>query len=328
MRAPAWARGQQPDIVDDIETAGEQMRAEVARGRLHARGVGHLPLNRESARRELTEGQRALRSSRPRTRRWKALDRHDQEIDRLTRKQSEAQARLQQAEQALQHAPESDARTLADWLSAGEKGDRPAASVYERERERDAASLLVEAVDVELDRALKRREQHIERNRKTMFADVRKDMDVAGSRLLAQVAELPTLRQKLLDCREQIEWLAAYPEVPETFGFPSALALGLRAPVERTLRTTARVEYSGVLEALREDVAALAEAFSVAQKQGLGMPSERSPLKEAMWDADPANVKWKKAELQRARELLAWSSNPQELVQEAREFRPDPEDRG
>ncbi len=63
----------------------------------------------------------------------------------MTQRQVDAGARLQEAEAALARAPEDDARRLADWLAGGEKGERPPASLYERQRDRDAARLLVEA---------------------------------------------------------------------------------------------------------------------------------------------------------------------------------------
>lgn len=129
MRAPAWARNGQPDFV---ETANEKMRSDVARDRLHLRGVGHLPLDPSAAARELQEGERALRSSRPRNRRWRALEKFEREIDRLTQRQAEASARVQEAEATLASAPDDDARTLAKWLAGGEKGERPAATMYER----------------------------------------------------------------------------------------------------------------------------------------------------------------------------------------------------
>ncbi len=319
MRAPAWARNEQPDFV---ETASEKMRSDVARDRLHLRGVGHLPLDPSAAAWELQEGDRALRSSRPRNRRWRALEKFEQEIDRLAQRQAEASARVQQAEATLASAPDDDARTLAKWLAAGEKGERPAATVYERERERDAARLLLEAVTLELDEAIDRRVQHIEKNRQKMIADVRHDLDEARAALLAHVRELPALREALVSCRESLLWAASFPEPVESWGSPGATALGLREPVERTLQTTAIVQYAALIEVLEVDAAALAEAFNAEQAQRLGVDAARTPLREAMWDSDPDHVAWKKAELERARQIAEWSPSPDKLAEEARDFRP------
>lgn len=89
---------------------------------LHRRGVGS---SLDQDRTLLSEEQRAHRSSRPRNRRWKQLERLGQHVDVLTQRQAEAGARLQEAEQALTRAPSDDARTLADWIAGGEKGSRP-----------------------------------------------------------------------------------------------------------------------------------------------------------------------------------------------------------
>ena len=99
------------------------------------------------------------------------------------------------------------------------------------------------------------------------------------------------------------------------------MAVGLRKPVERTLGTSARVEYGALMDALEEDVAALANAFSAEQKQRLGLDTTRTPLTEAMWDGDADNIAWKKSELERARQLAGWSADPQKVAEEARDFR-------
>jgi hypothetical protein len=47
----------------------------------------------------------------------------------------------------------------------GEKGDRPQPTLPDRERERDACRLLVEAAESELDRALAERLVYVEKHR-------------------------------------------------------------------------------------------------------------------------------------------------------------------
>lgn len=52
---------------------------------------------------------------------------------------------------------------------------------------------------------------------------------------------------------------------------------------------------------------------------GIAEPS--TPLETAMWDSDPANVEWKKHELERARQLAEWG-NAHALAEDARDLRP------
>ncbi len=309
-------------MLEAAATANAAMRADVAQTKLRLRGVGDLPLDREAATWEITEEQRALRNSRPRTRRWRSLEKHDQAVDRAKESQAVAGARLQDAEAALARAPEDDAHTLADWLAGGEKGARPQASVYERERDRDAAKLLVEAAMLEVDRALERRLQHVLGKRERMLEDARRDVESTSERLRAQVRALPELRQALVAARETLLWIASYPNQAPSFGFTAATALGLLEPMRRTLQTTARIDYAALLQVLEEDVTALAEAFSSEQKERLGVKVARSPISEAMWDDDPDHVAWKKSELERARRLAEWHIDPGAIASEIRDQRP------
>jgi hypothetical protein len=301
----------------------EQVRQDAARDRLHLGAVGHLPLNPADAHRELTDEQRALRSTRPRNRRWRALDKHDAEIERLQLKLHEAMARAGDAEQALQRAPEDDARALTEWMAAGERGARPASTVYERERERDAARLLVAALERELDHALERRVAHVDKHRGAMVKDARADINKARDELLAAARQLPALRETLLAARETCEWIASFPDRPASYGFASALALGLLEPVERTLQTKARLEYSAVLAALEEDATALASRFARPVAERLGTARDATPVSEAMWASDERHKAWAAQELERARRLAEYGDVNQ-LAREADDFRPDP----
>lgn len=308
----------------DDSVLADAVQRDAARSRLYSRGTEHveIPFDAQVEAERLAEEQRALRASRPSTRRFKALDKFEAELERLRQRQAEAAARLQEAEAALARAPEDDAKTLADWLANGERGERPEPSLYERERDRNAARLLLEAASVEIDRALERRFQHITKNQTKMVADARKDVEEARARLLAHVRAVPALRQSLIEARGTLLWAAAYPDAQESFGFTSATALGLREPVERTLGTERRVEHAALLAALEEDATALADAFSPEQARQLGLEQARTPLKVAMWDDDPDHVAWKRQELERLREIAQWSPTPHEVAVEAQELRP------
>ena len=212
---------------DIAQAAGEKLRQEVAADRLHTRSTGSLPLDIDRARTELTEEQRAGRISRPTSRRWRGLTKLDDKIDQLTLRLDEAQRELQRADERVKSAPEVDARTLADWYASGERGKRPEATLYERQRERDAANLTIEARQRTLDAAIEERFQYIEKHREKMLADARNDVEAKHEQTLAHVRAIPALRQELVEARETLLWVAAYPQQTETFGFPHALALGL-----------------------------------------------------------------------------------------------------
>jgi hypothetical protein len=157
-----------------------------------------------------------------------------------------------------------------------------------------------------------------------MIDDVRRDVDEARTRLLDHARKMPALRDELVAARETLAWVLAFPEQQENFGFPNAVAMGLQEPVRRTLGTTSRLDYSAIMAALEEDANALAAAYSPEQKKQLGIAGARTPLAEAMWDTEPDMIAWKKAELERAREIARWSPNPNRVAAEAADLRPDP----
>ena len=247
-------------------------------------------------------------------------------VDRLTQRQADAGRQLQEAEQRLTEAPNVDAQTLAAWLADGEKGERPAATLYERQRERDAAQLFVEAVDVEFDQALERRLRYVEKNREKMSADARKDVERASTQLREVVNQLPAVREQLFEARENALWVASYPDLPETYGFPTSVALGLQEPVRQTLHTTARIEYDALIQLLFSDAEILASRFSADQRRKMGedVDAELTPVDEAMWSSDERAVAWGKAELERARRLAEYHPDTLAIAEEARDLRPEP----
>jgi hypothetical protein len=309
-RRPAWARTEEPSAIqatlDAAAEAHDKNAQELAKERSQLRGIAHFPLDPAAAAQELSDERRVMLGSRPRGRRWKALARHDDAVDQVTQKHADAIARLQEAEQALQHAPQDDARSVADWLAAGENGERPAATLYERERDRDAARLLVDAVAIELDKALERRRQHIEAHREKMLGDLRKMIDAARDQLRAKVQELLPFRDELLEARAALVWLAHYPEHPASYGFPTAVAIGLAEPVKRTLGTKQRIEYAHLVALLEEDAEALAGAFHEDTRRQLGVVVRRSPEQEAMWwDSDDPDLQAYRAEQRERLQKLA-----------------------
>ena len=114
------------------------------------------------------------------------------------------------------------------------------------------------------------------------------------------------------------------PDQPAAYGFVNAAALGLREPVERTLGTSARVEYGALTQALAEDADALHSRFSDDTLRRLGAAPPRSPLREAMWSTDPDFKAFAKQELERARRLAEYSPNLDELASEVSDYRPNP----
>ena len=267
------------DTQDVAQAAADKLRQEVAPTGC-TRGA---PARFRSTSTEPASSSR--RSSAPVARRGRraavggTLAKLDDKIDELTLRLEEARQELHRAEERVQTAPDIDARTLADWIAAGERGKRPDATLYERQRERDAASLTIEARQRTLDEALEERLGYVEKHREAMLRDARADVEAARDRLRRHVEQLPALRQDLLDARDLLSWTAIYPDEPEAFGFSTALALGLQEPVKRTLETKARIEFGRVIAALEADADALADRHGDKVQRALGTapPAHPSP---------------------------------------------------
>jgi hypothetical protein len=285
-REPGWARDDDsPSLVQVVERAAqEKLTEEIAAEKLHTRVTGALPIDRERARAELTEEQRALRSSRPKTRRWKTLAKIDDEIDDLGRRQAEAIQSVAAADEAVSRAPEHDANTLAEWLAGGERGPRPEATLPERERELAASKLLVDAITVELDNMLVRRLEYVEKNRKRMAEDAGKDRERAGERLQAAISELAEVRMAATDAASLQLWVAHYPRPEANSG---DLHMGLmkggrlsKAVPDITSLTSA----ASVLEWLRDDARWLAGAVE-DQRRKQDEPDD--PHFAPVWEDSP-----------------------------------------
>lgn len=294
-RAPSWVRGEQPDLGED---AAAKLRDEVARDQLHLRVVGSLPLDRATAQRELTDEQRAMRGSRPTTRRWKAVTRLDDAIAKLEARHAEAVARL--------------------------RGKRPEPTLYERERERNAAKLLVEAAALEIDRALERRLQHIETNRPSMFKEAQKALGEAEARIVEHLRAAPARREAALAARADLLWAAFYPDQPESFGFPTAAALGLQEPVRRILGSKAMYQHEQLVRLLEEDANRSRTRSATTRSGGWGstFPARSRTAPSGSFDSNDEDLaEWKREQLERARRL-AECGDPHRLAAEVREDRP------
>ena len=139
--------------------------------------------------------------------------------------------------------------------------------------------------------------------------------------MAAHISQLPELRETLLVARDNLRWVASFPEQAEAFGFPFALALGLRQPVKEALGTTAQVEFRRVVAALEADAAALAEQLGPTVKERLGLAPRPTPEDRAMWWDDEDAVACRKEEVERARRLAEWSTDPDRLAAEVRDDR-------
>lgn len=260
-------------------------------------------------------------SSRPRRRRWAELDEFDRDVDDLNRRHEEAVARLHEAEAAVERAPEDDARRVAGWLAGGEKGDRPAPSLYERQVDRDAARMLADGLAAEVQRALEKRASYVERNRAKMVADAKRDVDAVVARYRQTVETLAAVREELLEARSVELWALSFPEPVVQAGSPSAVALGLLRPVKETIGVTAQTQFAAVLDLLGRDASAIATLMTEQQAAAAGVEDPDAPLREALWDSDPKSQQWKREQMEKLRQMHRAGGDTDALKADAEAFR-------
>lgn len=116
----AGSGGEDPGAA--AEEYHRRLTEEIARERLQSRGTAHVPANREQARIEISEEQRARYASRPRTRRWRALEKIDENIDKLHQRHAEAIAGFRRRRRTSGRRPSRTPRSLAAWLAGGRSG--------------------------------------------------------------------------------------------------------------------------------------------------------------------------------------------------------------
>ena len=67
----------------------------------------------------------------------------------------------------------------------------------------------------------------------------------------------------------------------------------------------------------------LAETFSRQQREALGEADQPTPLDTAMWHSEIPG-EGKREQLERARQIAAYSMDPHRVAEEALDYRPDP----
>jgi hypothetical protein len=76
-----------------------------------------------------------------------------------------------------------------------------------------------------------------------------------------------------------------------------------------------------VVAALEADAAALAEQLGPTVKEPLCLAPRPTPEDRAMWWDDEDAVAWRKEQVERARRLAEWSTDPDRLAAEVRDDR-------
>src|SRR5215204_3890447 len=206
----------------------------------------------KQAEREQAERNRTLRAEQersapswlarlsPRRNRWRDVAEFDERIAKLEQRQADIGREIGELEERLRQAPAAHEQRLAEWIAAGERGDRPLSEAPELEALLAERRADVQAVAVVIERTAQEKVDYVTRHRDRILADAAKATADAHDRYRDLVAQAAVARDELLEARKSEIWAATYPDAAaqETAGFPSDVCLGLKNAVAAALPAT------------------------------------------------------------------------------------------
>lgn len=223
----------------------------------------------------------------PKRNRWRDLQRFDERLAAVDRRQAEVRAQLEEVKREREAEPAAYKAAIADWLQAGEKGEKPTSRLEELDRRIAELQAEAEAQGLVRERLLVERGEHVRTNRKRMAADVNKAVHAVEAEAQALVDQLEQKRQELLELRATEVWVRLFPD-EKLASEPATQALaGARKSVQsRHLPgVEAGLSAPGVFALLREDARFCATVSTVDQAAALeGVSSARLTGREAVWE--------------------------------------------
>lgn len=256
------------------------------------------------------EEESALRRLSPLRNRWPELAELDRRVAELEQRAAAASEELRMVMEERNAAPEHDARTHADWIAAGEKGDKPASSrleldarIEELEIERDG--LLAAAGQV-----LEQKVAFVQRHRGRLVKDADAHVTKLRERFEQLVGDLAATRGELLESRQTAVWARTFPARAAGAAIPATMAGGRRRVLEQA-GIAGQLDPERLWALLRADVETLSTAVTAEQAEAMGAKRED----EAVWLGTDEGREAERKETQQRREAYRrdWGQYPDEF---------------
>ncbi|MEJ7567781.1 MAG: hypothetical protein WKF41_05905 [Gaiellaceae bacterium] len=213
------------------------------------------------------EGSALARIS-PRRNRWPELRLIDERVAEIDQRQARASAELQDTRERRQGADGRYQSALADWLAAGQPGERPVSEAAELEERGAVLAAEIAAHDLVRERVLEERVAFVVQRRTALVRDVEKELEERRARCLALLDELEHARDDLSALAQTGAWARLYPSEALTAAPPYAGAIvGARLKIqERHLPgIKAQLPAVSIFALLRADVDHCASAITLEQ---------------------------------------------------------------
>jgi hypothetical protein len=196
--------------------------------------------------------------------RWPELQRLDEAVLELDRRESEITAELQELFPRVPAAEREYPLKLADWQVAGEKGPRPEPEASRLRERIEQLQQDLAAVAIVRERELERRVDYVERHRASLVKDAEAALQAERERYEGAIAELRAAREDLLEARRTLTWAQAFPDESVMLAVPATIAGGRRKPsVAAGLQSA--LEPGALFELLLADAEYAATVFTNAQ---------------------------------------------------------------
>jgi hypothetical protein len=147
----------------------------------------------------------------PRRNKWRDLVSFDDRLAAVDVRQAGLREKLQEVQQRLNDEPARHAAELAVWHADGQVGEKPPAVTPSLEASLLELTADVAACDLERERLLRERADHVAKHRKQLAADVAKEVAAARARYESHIGGIEAARSDLLDMRATQVWIALFP---------------------------------------------------------------------------------------------------------------------
>ena len=254
----------------------------------------------------------------PRRGRWIDLLAFDQRLADIEQQQARLNQELTELFEQQRTAGPDHERELAAWHANGQKGPRPeptATAIAER-----IASLQADhaALTVLLEETASEKGRYVQRHRKRLVADARRERDAAKDRYLALVSQLADARDELRATAQTLLWTALYPH-PSLASDPDLTHLAggqMQALRQAMPGVTASLTVANVVALLELDAQVVSAARSREQQAAVAGVDLRQLEVGAHWQQTPEGLEFERAEKAAARQRYRdmWGEEPPEFA--------------
>jgi hypothetical protein len=247
--------------------------------------------HRETLRALETQEQAATLRIGPRRNRWRDLAAFDNELVEIEQRRAALLEEIAALNMQLQDEPARHTAALAAWMEAGEQDERPASRAAELQAALADRQAEYDALGIQYDATLRRRVDHVTKNRGRFKRDVTAAKKKAAAEYKMLIDQLEAKRQELLDLRREEVWVRLFPSELLTSEPVTISLVGAHKALQKrhlpALEVQGGLEARRVFDLLREDGGFCSSVATVDQFAALeGKTAAQLTGREARWEEE------------------------------------------